>query len=74
MDVDGGSGCMDGCDGARHMVMDNGQCTNNGDGRGGEMSERVGQGKVERRRKVRDHSLTGRLAWPRRHRHSALAS
>ena len=56
------------------MVMDNGQCTNNGDGRGGEMSERVGQGKVERRRKVRDHSLTGRLAWPRRHRHSALAS
>ena len=25
VDVDGGSGCMGGCDGARHMVMDNGQ-------------------------------------------------
>ena len=46
------------------MVMDNGQCTNNGDGRGGEMSEGVGQG-----RKVRDHSL--RAATDR---HSALAS
>ena len=69
MDVDGGSRCIGGCDGARHMVMDNGQSMHKqtmemAHGRGGEMSEGVGQG-----RKVRDHSL--RAATDR---HSALAS